>query len=135
MIAFVVSLVALGWRPGESFRAADVAAASGAAFMTVVIAQTANSFACRSSTRWAGAVGWTTNPLLLVGKSVELLFSFLVLFVPFLADELGQAPPPPAGWIVAVLSAGVLIAVDAASKRRRGPARPSSAPMRPGAGA
>jgi magnesium-transporting ATPase (P-type) len=135
MIAFVVSLVALGWRPGDSFHAADVAAASGAAFMTVVIAQTANTFACRSSTRWAGAVGWTTNPLLLVGKSVELLFSFLVLFVPFLADELGQAPPPPAGWIVAVLSAGVLIAVDAASKRRRRAARPSSAPVRPGAGA
>jgi magnesium-transporting ATPase (P-type) len=119
MIAFVVSLVALGWRPGDSFRAADVAAASGAAFMTVVIAQAANTFACRSSTRWAGAVGWTTNPLLLMGKSVELLFSFLVLFVPFLADELDHAPPPPAGWIVAILSAGVLIAVDAAAKRRR----------------
>jgi magnesium-transporting ATPase (P-type) len=128
MIAFVVSLVALGWRPGDSFRAADVAAASGAAFMTVVIAQTANAFACRSSTRWAGAVGWTTSPLLIAAASVEVLFSFVVLFVPFLADELDHAPPPAAGWAVAILSAGVLLAVDAASKRRRRASRPSAAP-------
>jgi hypothetical protein len=102
--------------------------------MTVVIAQAANTFACRSSTRWAGAVGWTTNPLLLMGKSVELLFSFIVLFVPFLADELDHAPPPAAGWIVAILSAGVLIAVDAASKRRRASSR-SRASVRPRGGA
>jgi magnesium-transporting ATPase (P-type) len=129
MIAFVVSLVALGWRPGDSFRAADVAAASGAAFMTVVSAQTANAFACRSSTRWAGAVGWTTSPLLIAAASVEVLFSFVVLFVPFLADELDHAPPPAAGWAVAILSAGVLLAVDAASKRRRRASRPSAAPL------
>jgi magnesium-transporting ATPase (P-type) len=129
MIAFVVSLVALGWRPGDSFRAADVAAASGAAFMTVVSAQTANAFACRSSTRWAGAVGWTTSPLLIAAATVEVLFSFVVLFVPFLADELDHAPPPAAGWAVAILSAGVLLAVDAASKRRRRASRPSAAPL------
>jgi magnesium-transporting ATPase (P-type) len=135
MVAFVVSLVALGWRPGESFRAADVAAASGAAFMTVVSAQTANAFACRSSTRWAGAVGWTTNPLLIAAASAEALFSLVAVFVPVIADELDHAPPPAAGWAVALVSAGVLLAVDAASKRRHRASRPSAAPVRSTVGA
>jgi magnesium-transporting ATPase (P-type) len=125
MVGFVVSLLALGWRPGDSFRADHVAAASGAAFMTVVCAQSANAFACRSSTRWAGAVGWTTSPLLVAAVAVELVFSLVVLFVPVVADELGHAPPPAAGWVVAVLSAGVLLAVDAAAKRRRARGAPS----------
>jgi magnesium-transporting ATPase (P-type) len=118
MVAFIVSYVASGWRPGNSFSDAHLAAASGAAFMTVVIAQTANAFACRSSTRWAGAVGWTTNPLLIVCASLELAFSFVVLFTRPIADALDHAPPPAAGWVVALLSAGVLLAVDATAKRR-----------------
>ncbi len=37
-------------------------AASGAAFMTVVLAQAANAFACRSSTRWPGDAGLDQQP-------------------------------------------------------------------------
>ena len=122
MVAFLVSYVAMGWRPGDPFDEADLAAASGAAFMTVVFAQTANAFACRSSTRWAGALGWTTNPLLIVCASVEVVFSFLVLSIPPVADTLDHAAPPAAGWVVALLSPGVLLGVDATAKRwwRRG---------------
>ena len=78
--------------------------ASGAAFMAVVFAQTANAFACRSATTWPGALGWTTNRLLIVGVSVGLVFSFVVLFVAPIADELRHAPPPAAGWTVAAAS-------------------------------
>ena len=107
MTAFLVSFVAVGWRPGDAFPDGHIAAAaSGAAFMTVVFAQTANAFACRSSTRWPGALGWTTNRLLIVGVSVGLAFSFVVLFVAPIADELGHAPPPAAGWMVAAASVG-----------------------------
>ena len=68
MAAFVLSLVVAGWRPGDPFPAGHaLLAASGAAFMTVVIAQTANAFACRSASRWPGALGWFTNRLLLAG--------------------------------------------------------------------
>ncbi|MRX43866.1 cation-translocating P-type ATPase [Agromyces kandeliae] len=120
MTAFVVSLVALGWRPGESFPSGpDLMAASGAAFMTVVLAQTANAFACRSSTRWPGALGWLTNRLLVVGVLVELAFSLVVLFQPTVAGILGQANPPFAGWAVALASVPILIAVDAADKHLR----------------
>ena len=63
MAAFLVSLLAAGWRPGEPFPGGhDLLAASGAAFMAVVFGQMANAFACRSSTRWPGALGWTTQP-------------------------------------------------------------------------
>jgi hypothetical protein len=87
--------------------------------MTVVIAQTANAFACRSSSRWPGALGWTTNHLLIPAATVELAFSLIVLFIDPIADELGHAPPPAIGWLVAVLAAGVLLGVDAADKRWR----------------
>jgi hypothetical protein len=97
----------------------DLMAASGAAFMTVVLAQTANAFACRSSTRWPGALGWTTNRLLIPAASTELVFSFVVLLVTPVALVLGQAPPPLAGWLVAVASPGVLLAVDALDKHLR----------------
>ncbi|WP_438853304.1 cation-translocating P-type ATPase [Agromyces sp. M3QZ16-3] len=120
MTAFVVSLVALGWRPGEAFpTGADLMAASGAAFMTVVLAQTANAFACRSSTKWPGALGWFSNRLLVVGVLVELAFSLVVLLEPTVAGILGQAAPPLAGWAVALASMPILIAVDAADKRLR----------------
>jgi magnesium-transporting ATPase (P-type) len=120
MAAFVLSLVAAGWRPGEPFPGGQaLAAASGAAFMTVVIAQTANAFACRSSTQWPGALGWTTNRLLLPAIGAGVAFSLVVLFVEPVADELGQASPPPIGWLVALLAAGTMLAVDAIDKRRR----------------
>lgn len=120
LTAFVVSLVALGWRPGEAFPTGpDLMAASGAAFMTVVFAQTANAFACRSSTKWPGALGWFTNRLLVVGAAIELAFSFAVLLWPAVAEILGQASPPIAGWAVALASMPILIAVDALDKHVR----------------
>ena len=87
--------------------------------MTVVFAQTANAFACRSSTRWPGSLGWTTNRLLIPAGSVELAFSLIVLFVSPIALEIGHANPPALGWAVAVASAPVLLLVDAIDKRRR----------------
>ena len=120
LVAFVVSLIALGWRLGEPFPTGrDLAAASGAAFMTVVFAQTANAFACRSSSRWPGALGWATNRLLIVAALIELAFSFVVLWVPSIAALLGQWNPPIWGWVVALASMPVLLAVDALDKHVR----------------
>jgi len=120
MAAFLAVFVAAGWRPGEPFPAGDVLlAASGAAFLTVVLAQVANAFACRSSTRWPGALGWTSNRLLLPAVAGGLAFSLVVLLVPVFASALGQAPPPPVGWAIAVLAMGALLAVDAVDKALR----------------
>ncbi len=128
MLAFVVSLVAQGWRPGGEYPdAAGIAAASGAAFMTVVLGQAANAFACRSSTRWPGRLGWTTNRLLLGAIALELTFSLVVLFVGPIARQLGHRPPVAAGWAVAFAAIPVMLAVDAVDKRLRGRQRPAPA--------
>jgi len=120
MGAFVVSLLAAGWTPGQDSPSGhDLEAASGAAFMTVVIAQTANAFACRSSTRWPGGLGWTTNRLLIPATSIEVAFSLLVLFVTPVALVLGHAAPPAAGWAVALSSPLAVLGVDALDKRMR----------------
>jgi magnesium-transporting ATPase (P-type) len=120
MAAFLVSLLAVGWRPGEAFPTGhDLMAASGAAFMTVVLAQTANAFACRSSTRRPGELGWATNRLLIPAASTELAFSFVVLLVTPVALVLGHASPPLAGWMVAISSPFVLLGVDALDKHLR----------------
>ncbi|HEU5084406.1 MAG TPA: cation-transporting P-type ATPase [Acidimicrobiales bacterium] len=120
MVAFLASLAVAGWRPGEDFPSGhDLHAASGAAFMTVVIAQTANAFACRSSSRWPGALGWTTNRLLPAAATIELGVSLAVLLVRPIADELEHAAPPLVGWVIALLAAAGLLAVDAIDKRRR----------------
>ena len=120
MLAFLVSMAAAGWTPGGPVPdGQELLAASGAAFITVVFAQKANVFACRSSSRWPGALGWMTNRLLFPAGAVELAFSFVVLLVPAIAVVLGQASPPAAGWLVALVSPGVVLAVDALDKRLR----------------
>ena len=120
MVAFLVSLAAAGWRPGDAFPGGPgLAAASGAAFITVVFAQVANAFACRSTTRWPGSLGWTTNRLLIPAVAIGLAFSLGVLLVGPVARELEHAAPPLAGWVVAIAAGGVLLAIDAVDKRRR----------------
>jgi magnesium-transporting ATPase (P-type) len=128
MLAFLAALVAAGWTPGSPFPGGhDLAAASGAAFAAVVCGQAANAFACRSSTQWPGRLGWTTNRLLLPAVAAGLSFSFAMLLVPPIADELGHTIPPLAGGVVALATAGVVLAVDAMDKWRRGTSPPPAA--------
>ena len=118
MAAFTVSLIASGWRPGERFPTGDaLLTASGAAFATVVLAQSANAFACRSFTRTPGELGWTSNRLLAPAVLVELGFSAVVLAVPWIAGQLDQAPPSLAGWSVAVAAPMIVLGVDRLDKR------------------
>lgn len=122
MVAFLLTFVAAGWRPGQPFPGGDVLlAASGAAFITVVFAQAANGFACRSSTRWPGDLGWTANRLLIPATTVGVAFSLTILLVPPVAAVFGQSSPAAVGWAVALMAPAVLLAADAADKavRRR----------------
>ena len=122
MAAFFATYLVAGWRLGDEFPGGQVALmASGAAFATVVLGQTANAFACRSSTRWPGALGWATNRLLIPAVIADLVIAGLMLGVPFLAQALTQAPPGPAGWSIAIGTIVLVLALDAAYKaiRRR----------------
>ena len=119
MAAFAVALLAGGWRPGAAAHPATLAAASGAAFTAVVAGQAANAFACRSATRWAGALRCTGNRLLVWAVAVELALLCGFLLVGPVARLLHQAAPPAAGLLVAVLAAPALLLADAAHKRLR----------------
>jgi sterol desaturase/sphingolipid hydroxylase (fatty acid hydroxylase superfamily) len=94
----------------------SVAQASGATFLAVVFGQKANVFACRSSTRRPGQLGWTTNRLVLMAVTVELVFALAVVLVAPFADALDQGIPPWQGWVVALLAIPAVLAVDAADK-------------------
>jgi magnesium-transporting ATPase (P-type) len=120
MTAFIVALIAAGWRPGETFPTGHaLAAASGAAFAAVVIGQMANAFACRSATRWPGALGWAGNRLLLAAVAVEAAALGAFLWIPSVASLLDHAPPPSAGVAVGLLAAPAVLAADAIHKRVR----------------
>ena len=141
MTAFVVALIAAGWRPGLSFPEGHaLLAASGAAFIAVVVGQMANAFACRSATVWPGRLGWRSNGLLLWAVAVELCLLVVFVAVPPVADLLDQAVPPLPGLLVALLAAPAVLLVDALEKRwrhgvRNGrPTRPAERPEGPPTG-
>jgi calcium-translocating P-type ATPase len=117
--AFLASLAASGWRPGDSFpTGAALATASGAAFAAVVIGQMANAFACRSTRQRPGQLGWFTNRLLVFSVGVELLFLAGFLYIAPVADLLDQRPPSLVGFVVATLAAPAVLTVDAIDKMR-----------------
>ena len=120
MAAFVTTFVAAGWRPGDGFpHGSLLLTASGAAFSAVVIGQAANAFACRSTTRWPGRLGWTSNRLL-VGAVVSACLALVAfLYIPPLADLLDHAPPSLAGFGVALLAAPAVLLADLIDKTRR----------------
>jgi magnesium-transporting ATPase (P-type) len=120
MSAFLVALVAAGWRPGQDFPTGHaLMAASGAAFAAVVIGQIANSFACRSATQSPRQLGWRSNRLLLWAVAVELVALAGFLMIPPVARLLDQASPPLAGLAVAALAAPFVLAVDRIHKSVR----------------
>ena len=125
MTAFVVSMMAVGWRPGTAFPTGSAfLTASGAAFSAVVIGQMANAFACRSATRWPGALGWITNRFVVYAVATELALLLGFLYCGPVARLLGHAPPNRTGAVFAVLAFPAVLLADVLYKRiRRGDIR------------
>lgn len=120
MAAFFVALVGMGWGLGSPYPSGPyLAMASGTAFAAVVFGQMGNALACRSESRWPGALGWTTNRLLIFAISVEL--SMLLVFLEFrpLAKILGQAAPNKSGFIAALFAAPAVLLADTLYKKWR----------------
>lgn len=120
MAAFSAVLFGGGWDRGETPEPGLLMAASGAAFTAVVLGQLANAFACRSATVPPWRLGWGTNRLLAWAILAELGVLAACLFIPQLAAVLGQAPPAPAGLLVALSAVPAVLAADWAYKRIRG---------------
>jgi magnesium-transporting ATPase (P-type) len=119
MLAFIGVLVAGGWAFGVEPSPDLLAVASGTAFTAVVLGQLANAFACRSETRWVGALSWRTNPLLLWAVASEMVILAVFLFVPQLADLLGGRPPNLIGWLLAAAAIPAVLLADTVHKAVR----------------
>jgi hypothetical protein len=116
--AFVLSMAALGWRPGTAFPGgSSFLAASGAAFSAVVVAPMATALACRSATQWPGTLGWCTNRLLVYAIGAELTLLMCFLYVRPLANILGHTALTLTGAIVAAVAFPAILAADALQKR------------------
>jgi magnesium-transporting ATPase (P-type) len=90
LVAFVATLAGGGWWFGRGEPASGLlAVASGAAFLTIVVGQTANAFACRSASRPPWRLGWTANRYLPAATAFALVVSVASLVVPPVATELG----------------------------------------------
>jgi magnesium-transporting ATPase (P-type) len=104
-----------------------VAAASGATFLTVVLGQAANAFACRSTNRPVWLLPFFSNRYLFAGLAFGLSFSLATLLVPPVARFFEQGRPPLIGWIVALTTMPVILLADGWVKhhaRRRSVRRP-----------
>jgi magnesium-transporting ATPase (P-type) len=120
LAAFLVALSAAGWQPGAEFPTGSaLLSASGAAFAAVVFGQVANAFACRSTTRPPWRLGRRRNRLLLpaIGAEISMLLGFL--YIPPLADLLGQAGPSWPGYLMALACAPAVLLADLVHKRLR----------------
>ncbi|MDQ0768919.1 calcium-translocating P-type ATPase [Pseudarthrobacter defluvii] len=120
MAVFSAVLADGGWNRGEVPQAGLLMAASGAAFTAVVLGQLANAFACRSATVPPWKLGWGTNRLLVWAVLAELAVLAVCLYVPSLATLLGQAPPTPMGFLLALLAAPAVLLADWIHKSARG---------------
>ncbi|HTQ04729.1 MAG TPA: cation-transporting P-type ATPase [Polyangiaceae bacterium] len=112
MAAFSGVLLELGWRPPNAPSGAALAAASGAAFVAIVCGQATTAFACRSASRPAFAVPLRNNRLFVAALPVTWCLVAALLFVPWLARALGQAPPTPRGFACALLAFPVILLAD-----------------------
>ena len=119
---FVLAMAIAGWRPGLAFPTGTaLAAASGAAFLTVVAMQAANTFACSSDFRTAWHQIRHGGRWLVLAAASALVFAAVTLVVPAVAALLSQAIPPWQVLPVIIVAAAVLMGVDALWKwgRRR----------------
>ena len=120
MSAFFASYWVTGWRPGDSFAGGTTLyAASGAAFLAVVLGQKANAWACRSTTLTPWRLGWFGNKLLVFTAIGELAFAAVCLGVRPIADALEHRWPPLIGLCVAAASIPAVLLADVLWKRRQ----------------
>ncbi|TFD14516.1 cation-transporting P-type ATPase [Cryobacterium sp. TMT2-10] len=122
---FAAVLVLGGWSWGQQVAPGLLAAASGTAFATIVVAQMANAFACRSEAIPAWGLPFLGNRSLLAAVAAELLLLLAFLGIPAASGLLGGGWPPPAAWLFPLAGAVLVILADAAFKavlrrRRRG---------------
>jgi sodium/potassium-transporting ATPase subunit alpha len=115
MTAFFLYLTSKGWAWGTplDWSSPLYREATTVTLATIVLAQVANVFACRSDHLSMIRIGWFSNPLILWGIFAELAIFVLVAYTPIGHRLFGTSPLPP--WIFGPLTiggAGLLLAEE-----------------------
>lgn len=85
-------------------------------FASIVLAQVANVFACRSAYHSVVRLGWFTNRLILSGIAVELILLILIVYTPFGNSVFGTARLPL--WLFGPLAVGAVLLLGAEEVRK-----------------
>jgi P-type Ca2+ transporter type 2C len=111
-----------GWSESE---------ARNATLLLMVLFENVLTLACRSETRSVFAIPIAANPLIAVGVAGTLLLHVAAMHLPWLSEVLRIGPVDPAHWVVALLTAGLLLVLTEIYKamRRRADPRQDLAPM------
>jgi len=132
MAVFFFVLDAAGWRYGDLPGKTDplYLQATTACLAAIVMTQVANVFLCRHPRKSSLSFGLTSNPLILLGIAAELGLILFIVYTKAGNWLLGTAPIGPEVWLLAVVFAVSMWALEEARKvwlrrtarRRYGPA-------------
>jgi sodium/potassium-transporting ATPase subunit alpha len=119
LLLFFYVLTQGGWQFGDRLSPGDplVRSASGAVLATIILMQIGNLAGRRSRTRSGLDRGLVTNKLIVAGVTLEILFSWALLYWPPLQKVLGTGPLPLHVYALAWLGPVLIFAVDYLRKR------------------
>lgn len=102
MAAFFYVLNGAGWSFGQSLPSTDplYVQATTACFAGIVVAQMVNVFVCRHPQQSALQFGLFSNPLLIVGLTLELVLLLLIVYTPWGNLLLGTAALALPVWLL-----------------------------------
>ena len=108
-----------GWHYGQMPGANTllVQSATGAVLATIVVCQMANVHNCRHHRRSAFGLGFFSNPMVLWGMALELLFLLGILYTPWGNRVFGVAPLPWQVWGIALGGSLTLLLAEELRKR------------------
>jgi len=86
--------------------------ATTACFTAIIITQTANVFACRSSKESVFSIGIFSNRLIFYGIMAELLLQMFIVYHPFGNRIFGTAPLGPDVWLILIPFSILLLAAE-----------------------
>jgi magnesium-transporting ATPase (P-type) len=123
-----------GWRPGDTLpdSGAHFVTLSTMVFAVVVVCQTVNAYECRSTRASLFTIGVFRNRLLVAATLLELLISLSFIYVPPIAEVLGQTGLGAREWLLVLATPWIFLGAEELRKllaRRRRAGTPS--PSRP----
>ena len=118
MGGFFLYLLANGWSWGAELAWSSPLywEATTVTLASIVLAQVANVFACRSNRLSVWQIGWFTNPLILWGIAAELTLLVLITYTRVGNEIFGTSPLP--AWIFGPLALGGLLLLCAEETRK-----------------